>query len=316
MIYLDELNLTWDDPVLEAYLFAEKKKEEKEELSTGRKAARYGGAAVTAAGFLAAIMGRPWLRMTARHLTQKKRNYGKDLADYIEGSQTATNEGVIGRLYGDHLARKAKRLGSRKHMQKTIAKKTRKGVPAKQARKEAEKEVGDDRFATDHYRRFRSGHREALKHYDWESGQHIRHKRTEKGQAGRWLHEKNKAEPLGKKKPAAWLAAGRKKLHGDRGLIQKNLNSGMNEREAIRKALTSQDPDIKKYAKYMVQAKSGADAGTIPIMKTIKGENAFKKYKMIASAVGPGAITAGGLTTAASYIKGKKDKKSKKKTTK
>ena len=40
MIYLDELNLTWDDPVLEAYLFAEKKKEEKEELSTGRKAAR------------------------------------------------------------------------------------------------------------------------------------------------------------------------------------------------------------------------------------------------------------------------------------
>jgi hypothetical protein len=309
MIRVPSVNIELDDPVLEAHLFAEKKKEE---LSTGKKVARYGGAALTAAGILGAIKGRPWLRMTARHLTKKKRDYGKDLSDYIEGSQTATNEGVIGRLYGGHLARKAKKLSSRKHEQKLVAKKTRAGTPARQARKEVGDKLGGERFANDHYRRFRSGHREALKHYDWESGLHLAHRRKEKGQAGRWIHKENRAEKLAGKLPQQWLAKGRKKLHGDKGLIQAHLNSGLNEKEAIRKALTSQDPDIKKYAQYMVKAKSGADKGNVPVLKSIAGENAFKKYKIIANAAGPGLIAAGGLTTGASYIKGKKSKKSKK----
>lgn len=290
-----------------------KKKEEKD--SAARKTARYAGAALTGLGVLGAIKGRPMLRYVARRARGEK-NYGKDLSDYIEAGQTGMNEGITGKLIGKHLEKKAAKVGSKKYLadeiKKEIIKAKKAGKSTRGIAKSVRDRVGMENFGISHYRRFRSGHREALKHYDWETGLQIKNSRARKGRGGELLSQdkktgKNVVAKVAGTKGQRIMAIGRKKLMGDRGLIQKNLNAGMNEKEAIRSALTSNDKDIKAYAKYMVAAKSQG-AGSNPFA----GENAYRKYAALALAGGPGAMAAGGALTGASYIKAR-DKKNKKK---
>lgn len=292
--------------------------DKKEKDSKARKTARYAGAALTAAGVLGAIKGRPMLSMAARRARGIK-DSGKDLSDYIAAGQSGLNEGLTGKALGKYYERGSRKVrkdafgrpatkAGRRYEQKKIAKAIRtakaQGKSTKGVANKVRGDIGMEGFSTDHYRRFRSGHREGLKHYDWEARAHNRHRRSQKGQDGRLLSQKGGKAKVAKVAPMTEqaLSKGSKKVLGRRGLVQKNLNAGMNEKEAVRKALTSKDPDVVKYTKAMVLHKSGKGA-----------DNAYKKYMKAAIIAGPGAIAAGGALTGASYLKAKNKKNKKKK---
>lgn len=307
---------------------------DKDKDSAARKTARYTGAALTAAGVLGAIKGRPFLKMTARRATGKK-DPQKDLSDYIAGSQTAMNEGITGKLYGAKLKREAKRYprqsrvtgGGQVHSKRSlkyenekIAKAIRKakaeGKSTKGIAKKIRDDIGMESFQNSHYRRFRSGHKEALKHYDWEASSSIRHRQKTSGMDGRMTQDpktgKKKFAPQKGKASLNRISTGRKKLLGRNGLIQRHLNEGLNEKEAVAKALTAKDPDIRNYAKALVASKSGGKKklGLNPL-NVLADQNAYRKYQAIAGTASSG-ILAGGALTGASYLKAK-DKKKKKK---
>ena len=206
-----------------AFFFDEAGRAEKKSSSL-RRAVGVGAAAVGVSLLPGAV---PILKIQGRRLLRaggiKSANYhGKFVADYIDAAQGALNTGIPGRVAGRIIS----------------AAKTNPGGRVSRA-------MGGD-FQVSHDARFRAGHLEALKHWDWEVAEHFKHK----GKVGEMT-------PGSTLKGLTRLATGRAKTHA--AIAHHIEQGGMNERDAIRHVATNvADPHVKNYFRTLSTQKAGA----------------------------------------------------------
>jgi len=161
--------------------------------------------------------------------------HGKTVSDYLNAAQGALNRGVHGKVAGKVLQHAQNNPNSRLH-----------------------KKLG--RYGVDHFARFRSGHRQALGHWDYEVDAHLQNK--------------------GLKRVREKLAKGRDKAN--HAIDQQLWKHGKNESEAIRAVGRDPDADIQDYFKTISKSK----------------DKVYGKYGKLAAA-SPALIAGGGLTIAA-----------------
>jgi hypothetical protein len=185
---------------------------------------------------------------------------GRFVADYIDGAQSILNKGVQGKIAGKILQH---------------AKANPKGKVAKVVGGE----LGD--YGVSHYARFRSGPREAMKHWDSEVGDLKNHIGKQQGILDANNNFVPGANPAKVKKTQARrdeMAAGRKAV--DDEINEQLWHHGKSESEALRHvAENTKNPAALQYFKNLAHHNRGAAA----------------KYAKI-SLVAPGMVVGGGAT--------------------
>lgn len=232
---------------LERRLIEFKDRYEREPAEKRASFVKKAGLVTAAAGVAALPAALPLLKIQARSkfpkLGNPKTAGGDFVNDYITTSQRAMNSGLHGKLIGKRVAGKV-----------------------------AAARTGDAKFQADHYARFRASPREALKHWQWEVGEHQKHN---------LLHPKAPRKPA----PLATVAA-RQKVYGQTvSSVQKEItgriaNQGLNEVDAIR--ATTKNPKRQDHFKMLASNKAG-------VVRKIYGPQAQ---------IAP-AVIAGGLAVAA-----------------
>jgi len=260
---------------------------EKEKMSLKRKAGVAAGLGVAGVGAslmpaAASMMKIPGRRITREALSKASKVKGlrgvfkppaadlhaggRMVADYLDASQEAMNRGVQGHVAGAIL----------RH-----AKKNPEGFISKN--------IGGS-FQTEHFARFRAGHKEALGHWDWEVGELYKHRakgvvnpksgKMKKGMSPEALAQKHEK-----------LRKGREAAHAE--INARLWKHGENESEAIRHVATkTQNADVRGYFDELAMTKARAAEG-------------YAKKALLA----PGAVAAGGAAAAASATVGRKKKK-------
>lgn len=194
-------------------------KQEKE--SRTKKALRFGGATLAAGGAAALPAAIPMLKIQGRRMNPRTKNDpisgGRFVSDYLNSAQRALNSGPQGVLAGKII----------------------------QYRRSRTKAGSLDRFMADHYARFRSGPREALRHWDYEVGESLYQSASRKG----LKPEQIKARMEGFNKS-------REKVHA--AIDQQLWNHGKNETEAIRSVAHTEDQDIQNHFRRLAAHKTEA----------------------------------------------------------
>ena len=185
---------------------------------------------------------------------------GRFVADYIDGAQSILNKGIRGQIAGKIL----------QHAKANPNGKVAQMVGGR---------LGD--YGVSHYARFRSGPREAMKHWDSEVGDLKNHLGKQDGildAANNFVPGANPAKVKNITRRRAQMDAGRKAV--DDEINQQLWHHGKNEAEALRHvAENTKNPAALQYFKNLAHHNKGA---------------AQKYAKM--SLAAPGLIVAGGAT--------------------
>ena len=185
---------------------------------------------------------------------------GRFVADYIEGAQSVLNKGIQGKIAGKIL----------QHA---------KANPNGRVAKVVGGELGD--YGVSHYARFRSGPREAMKHWDSEVGDLKNHLGKQSGildADNNFVPGANPAKVNNVVKRREQMAAGRKAV--DDEMNEQLWHHGKSESEALRHvAENTKNPDALQYFKNLAHHNKGAAS----------------KYAKISLAA-PGLVVAGGTT--------------------
>jgi hypothetical protein len=185
---------------------------------------------------------------------------GRFVADYIEGAQSILNKGIQGKIAGKIL----------RHA---------KANPNGKVAKVVGGELGD--YGVSHYARFRSGPREAMKHWDSEVGDLKNHIGKRDGildADNNFVPGANPAKVNNVVKRREQMAAGRKAV--DDEISEQLWHHGKSESEALRHvAENTKNPAALQYFKNLAHHNKGAAS----------------KYAKISLAA-PGLVVAGGTT--------------------
>ena len=195
---------------------------------------------------------------------------GRFVADYIEGAQSILNKGIQGKIAGKIL----------QHA---------KANPNGKVAKVVGGELGD--YGVSHYARFRSGPREAMKHWDSEVGDLKNHLGKQAG----ILDVDNNFVPGANAAKVKKIQARRDEMTAGRKAVDDEINEqlwhhGKSEAEALRHvAENTKNPAALQYFKNLAHHNRGAAA----------------KYAKISLAA-PGLVVAGGTTAGLSMRKKEK----------
>ena len=172
------------------------------------KKKRVAGLAIAAAGAAALPSAVPMLKIMGRRLGGRKSasDAGRFVSDYLNSAHRALNTGLHGKIAGSVI----------QHARASTTPNT----------------MG--RFMTDHYARFRAGHREALRHWGYEVGESMHQGAVKRGMS----HEAatKRMEPFLK---------GQTKTHA--AIDEQLHHHGKNEAEAIAHVGQSADPEIQNF---------------------------------------------------------------------